>query len=82
MIDSDQKMNNYKEVEEEIVKFFNTFRLNYTKNQETSTDFSDRKSADSALLLNRIEQINSRDSWDSGHRSLATNRSKKNLMLS
>ena len=81
MIDGD-RMNNYKEVEAEIVAFFREFKVSDEKNAETATDYSDRKSADSCLLLSRLELLNSsvRDSLES-RRSLASITSKKNLML-
>lgn len=47
-------MNNYKEVEAEIMSFFREFKELNEKNIETLTDYSDRKSADSCLLLNRL----------------------------
>ena len=34
------------------------------------------------MLLNRIELINKRESWDCKQKGLTTDRSKKNLMLS
>jgi Lon protease-like protein len=82
MIDSDRKMLSFKEVEQEIMEFFQAFRSRYQKNEETSTDYSDRKSADSAMLLNRLELISKRESWDCKQKGLTTDRSKKNLMLS
>lgn len=54
MVDTDNKMNNYKEVQAEIVAFFKEFKEVKEKTIETSTDYSDRKSADSCLLLNRL----------------------------
>lgn len=83
MIDSERKMLSFKEVEQEIMDFFQDFRSKYKKNEETSTDYTDRKSADSAMLLNRIELISKqRESWDYKSKGLTTDRSKKNLMLS
>ena len=54
MIDSESKIANFKKVEGEILDFFQDFRSRYQKNEETSTDYSDRKSADSAMRLNRL----------------------------
>ncbi len=54
MIDGESKMSNYKEVEAEIVAFFKEFKDLDEKTFETSTDYSDRKSADSCLLLSRL----------------------------
>lgn len=64
------------------MQFFENFRNRYQKTEETSTDYSDRKSADSAMLLNRLEFISKRESWDFKGKALTTDRSKKNLMLS
>jgi len=58
-------MNNFKEVEEEIIAFFEEFKAMNEKNLQISTKFYDRKSADSYLLINRIESfnLNGRDIW-------------------
>lgn len=60
MIDGDRKMLSYQEVEEDIVQFFQQFRARHQKNQETVPNFVDRKSADSALLLSRIDALSRR----------------------
>jgi hypothetical protein len=60
MIDGDRKMLSYQEVEEDIVQFFQQFRARHQKNQETVLNFVDRKSADSALLLSRIDALSRR----------------------
>lgn len=53
-IDNEGKMNNFKEEEASITQFFSEFRSRYQKTVETPHEFFDRKSADSALLLNRL----------------------------
>lgn len=50
-------MSNFKQLEQQINTFFREFRTRPPQPQEEEIDFTDRKSADSALLLNRIEML-------------------------
>ena len=57
VLDDENKMTNYKQAEEQITDFFKDFRTRKAKPEEELVDFTDRNSADSALLLNRIEML-------------------------
>lgn len=67
MVDSENQNEYYEEVTAEIEEYFQDFKTTYGREEEASTDFTERKSADSALL-GRLGMLNDRGSWETGTR--------------
>ena len=77
MIDSQNKMGNFKVIEGEISSYFRDFKEIYSKIDETSTDTPERKSADAAMVPAKLELKNDRGSWEVGQKNSATERVRK-----
>lgn len=60
-VDHERKLANYKEAEEEVVRFFSDFKKKYAKEETTTSSIYDRKSADSA---NHLGSVTTRESWE------------------
>lgn len=65
MVDSENQNDYYEQVSAEIEEYFQDFRMTYGREDEASTDFTERKSADSALL-GKLGMLNDRGSWETG----------------
>jgi hypothetical protein len=80
MVDPDHKMDNFRTVERQISTFFKDFRESHTKNEETSTDYTERLSVDTVMLPYRMLVKQDRKSWDTGINPMSADRIKKKLL--